>query len=427
MDFFYDNQIRRYILQFQRIFSNMKTERADGRGGTIQSTIPIVRGDMSRNVASILQGNTQNATMPIPCFSVSIERLTIAPERRATPTHESAVHTTERHFDGVNYTNRPGNRTTVERYMGVPYDLYVNLGILTSNIDTKLQIIEQIMTIFNPALQLTQTDNYLDWTSVFEVELMDITWSEDFGDGRTISTLNFKIPIWINPPAKIKRQTLIEQIVTNLSTNIGSDESIRIGRSIVSPGDCSVNVEQNGEGSLVLTLTPNHESFRGNWVDLLALYGKVEMDTTKISLNGNSDIEDFSNVIVGYVTDIDEMKLTLTIDVSTLPSPTLAPVLDLLWSVSDIPISPNIGDRYILVDSTGSTITNVEDGGIIEMGNTGWFSTSPSSGDIVTVLSQFTMVSFDESWAYSYLGEYVAGYWRILDMITSEIENGTDC
>ena len=65
--------------------------------------------------------------------------------------------------------------------------------------------------MFNPSIQLQQNTNPLDWTSVFEVELTDMQWSNrsiPAGVDETIdvSTLTFTLPIWLSPPAKVKRQ-----------------------------------------------------------------------------------------------------------------------------------------------------------------------------------------------------------------------------
>ena len=58
MDYFYDKQVRRYITQFMRIFIGFKFEAGDGE----QQVVPVVYGDMSRQVANIIKENTENKT-----------------------------------------------------------------------------------------------------------------------------------------------------------------------------------------------------------------------------------------------------------------------------------------------------------------------------------------------------------------------------
>ena len=61
--------------------------------------------------------------------------------------------------------------------MPVPYNLTIQMDLWSNNTDTKLQVLEQIFILFNPSIQLQSNSNPLDWTSVFEVELTDIAWS----------------------------------------------------------------------------------------------------------------------------------------------------------------------------------------------------------------------------------------------------------
>ena len=74
-----------------------------------------------------------------------------------------------------------------------------------------------MFVLFNPSIQLQSNDNPLDWSSVFEVELTDIAWSSrgipaGVDENLDIATLTFAVPIWISPPAKVKRQTIIQRI-----------------------------------------------------------------------------------------------------------------------------------------------------------------------------------------------------------------------
>ena len=41
----------------------------------------------------------------------------------------------------------------------------------------KLQILEQILVLFNPSLEVQTTDNYIDWTSLTHVMLESVNWS----------------------------------------------------------------------------------------------------------------------------------------------------------------------------------------------------------------------------------------------------------
>jgi hypothetical protein len=66
---------------------------------------------------------------------------------------------------------------TIEKLMPVPYDLEVNLDIWTSNTNQKLQLLEQLLTLFNPSLEIQSTENFIDWTSLSVMYLEQVTWS----------------------------------------------------------------------------------------------------------------------------------------------------------------------------------------------------------------------------------------------------------
>ena len=68
--YFYDEQIRRFLLQFARIFSNFEVEyggneAGQGPGSTVDTLIrvPVRYGDASRQAQTILQNNSA-ADMP---------------------------------------------------------------------------------------------------------------------------------------------------------------------------------------------------------------------------------------------------------------------------------------------------------------------------------------------------------------------------
>jgi hypothetical protein len=55
--FFYDEQIRRFLLQFTRIFSNFQVEYGRNEEGTAHTLVrvPIRYGDSSRQVQTIIR------------------------------------------------------------------------------------------------------------------------------------------------------------------------------------------------------------------------------------------------------------------------------------------------------------------------------------------------------------------------------------
>lgn len=255
---FHDNQIRRYLTQLIRMFSNFSVRENDGK----IRAIPVTYGDMARQVANIIRENSENKLPSVPRMSVYITNLEVDRNRTSDSSFVSKVNIRERAFDQNNreYLNKQGKNYTVERLMPVPYNLTINVDIWTSNTDQKLQVLEQLLMIFNPSLELQTTDNFVDWTSITTVELTNINYSSRSIPVGTeseidIATLTFVTPIYISPPTKVKRLG----VITNIITSVFNEQtgSIELGLSRPQTGDSglynSASIKITEERNLVNT------------------------------------------------------------------------------------------------------------------------------------------------------------------------------
>ena len=98
--------------------------------------------------------------------------------------------------------------------------LIFNHSIFSTN--TNLQILEQILYLFNPDFEIQKSDNYIDWTSLSYVELTGITFSSrsiPVGADTEIdvATMTFSMPIWLSPPVKVKKLGVIQKIIMSIS------------------------------------------------------------------------------------------------------------------------------------------------------------------------------------------------------------------
>ena len=253
---FYDEQIRRFLLQFARIFSNFNVEYGRNEEGTNHTLIrvPVRYGDSSRQVSTVMQNNSPNALPSTPLMTFYITSLDYDRPRMQEPYHVSKMNVRQRYYDTATdtYETTQGNAFTIERLMPVPYSLTINLDIWTSNTNQKFQLLEQIIPLFNPALEIQSTDNFIDWTSLSVVELESSRWSSrtipvGTEDPIDIATLTFKIPIWITSPAKVKKLGVVERIVASVfdangdAANAIMDNDLLMGtRQIFTPFDYQV-------------------------------------------------------------------------------------------------------------------------------------------------------------------------------------------
>ena len=216
---FYDGQIRRYIGQTIRALSNFTVKYADGS----LVRIPVMYGDADKQVASILRNNSENKINSTPRIAVYVSALSMDRARLADATYVGKVHIREREYDAVNdvYGQAQGKNYTVERLMPTPFTLTLKADIWASNTDQKLQILEQLLVLFNPSLELQTSDNYIDWTSLTVLELKDLTWSsravpQGTGDAIDIATMTLETPIFLSPPVKVKHLGVITNIITSI-------------------------------------------------------------------------------------------------------------------------------------------------------------------------------------------------------------------
>lgn len=442
LDYWYDEQIKRYLLQIIRVFSHFKVKE-NTKNGVKLNRVPARYGDISRMVASILRGNSENVINSAPFISVTIGSVQVARDRTHEPYLVDTRQVAEREWDkeAKAYTSNQGNLYTTQRYMPVPYNMTISVDIWTTNTDTKLQILEQIFVLFNPSLQLQQNDNPLDWTSVFELELTDIQWSSrsvpaGVDETLDIANLQFAVPIWISPPAKVKKQSIIQTIIADVHS-VKSLDSLSFDSSyydffgdiddtaeiVVTPNDYHLQID--GANAVLL----NNADRGQNWSDLIEMQGSLS-ETSKLKLNISSDSDSDLNMITGRVTvnPIDPTKLIFNLDTDTLPSNTLDDIIKIIDPRANHPgdgtlDNADIGQRYLITETLDADAwpnwgIDAGESDIIEYNGTNWtvaFDASAiSTNQYVTNSYTNKQYKWDgSSWISSHEGVYRPGFWRI--------------
>ena len=459
---FYDGQVRKFLTQFIRILSNFSVETGRGSDGSVNlRAVPVVYGDPTRQVANIIRQNSENTLQYAPRIAAYVRELNYDRERMQNPYHIEKQHLRERDVDSDgNYTNQLGAGFTVEKVMPSPFRLEVSADIWTTNTDQKLQIMEQILYLFNPDFEIQKTDNYIDWTSLSYVELTGTTFSSRTipvgADSEIdIATLTFSMPIWLSPPVKVKKLGVVQKIIMSIYDDDGGIAKGLIdgeltSRSYITPnnfgllvtgnqlrllGSTGTNVKSGGDGFQTGANEPNNfdpfETFGPavNWKVLLDQYGKVTNGTSQIRLtqpNGNE--------IVGTIatTTLDDTILLYTIDDDTIPSNSLTAVKKIINPATFNPGTPANGDRYLVINDVGDSTSSFQSatwgtlvasvGDIIEYNSTTskWniafdASNPDSTQHYVTNLNTGIQYRFNGTeWVKSYEGVYTQGNWSIV-------------
>lgn len=207
--YFYEGQLRSYLLQFCHIFAGLQVQTGKGECDAEFITVPISVGSRDRVVAAIAAGNTQNRPFSIPAMTANITGIELSPNRKGTGIVDRRLHMPR---GGV----FPDDLKTLVRVMPIPYVLSLELSIYASNIQQRDQILEQILILFNPTLEIQTSDVAEDWTKLTTVELTGINNEENNppgGDRRIIMwSLNFSMPIQISIPMDI-RDELVKKII----------------------------------------------------------------------------------------------------------------------------------------------------------------------------------------------------------------------
>jgi hypothetical protein len=462
MQHFYDGQIRRYIAQMVRMMSGFKYKDANGK----EVTVPTMYGDLSRQSGSIIRDNSENKLMNAPRISLYVSGLALDRPRTQNPTHVSKVNIRQRgeitndNGDVIGYDETQGDSYTVERIMPTPYKLSCKADILTSNTDMKLQILEQILMLFNPSLEIQTTDNYVDWTSLSVVDLTDVNFSSRTIPVGTeseldIASLTFETPIWISPPTKVKRLGVITNIVMNVLDETGTLDTNFLGNTplateYVNDGNYGVLVYDNTVTLLKPTNIVEEDWDSGlsaggdpvSWQQVLEAYpGKFKADISQIFIRKDNGAE-----VVGRLAEDpnDDTKLLVNWDADTYPEGTLisgtAAInrsnVDAVIDPSRYNPNPISGNpRYLILEDIGDTSNSdgpdawKSTGGddlyahandIIEWTGAEWEVIFDSTDETVqtpvytTNLRTGVQYKWDgEIWSKSYEGEYPKGFWRI--------------
>jgi uncharacterized protein (DUF736 family) len=343
--------------------------------------------DPDRQVAHIINQNSENVVQTAPMIAIYMSELELDTSRLSDSSYVGKVHIRERSFneETQEYENNQGNSYTVERLMPTPYKLGIKVDIWSTSTDQKLQILEQILMLFNPSLEIQTTDNYIDWTSLTVVDLVSTNLSSrsvpvGAATEIDIATLTLSTPIWISPPAKLKRLGVVTAIISNIfsqqsepygdyAQGLGVDPQAtdiapitQIARFAENPGNYSLEVTVNIAKLLGFDIK------YPNWKSIVEKYtGEYRAGLSRVYLRLAS-----GSVVVGYfsINPLVEDQITINWDPDTYPgnSSIASDVRTSLGTIDAIidpkktgprdsklpPLVP--GSRYLIIDNIGGGV-----------------------------------------------------------------------
>lgn len=470
MQHFYDGQIRRYITQMIRLMSNFSYKDGDGK----LTQVPVMYGDITRQVGHIVRDNSENKIPSAPRIGVYITGLELDRDRLADASFVGKVHLRERDYDETNneYLNTQGKNVTVERLMPTPYKLTVSADIWSTNTEQKLQIMEQILMLFNPSLEIQTTDNYIDWTSLSVVDLESVNFSSRSMPTGTeseidVGSLTFTTPIYISPPVKVKKLG----VITNIIMSMFNEDTGNVDLGATMPELKRYNDEfgegvfmEDKDGTTTRKDTAGLAITAYNDYDLLVLGNTAQLIHRGVV--GNTNWNGFFEALPGtFRSGLSQLQLTRldinqSVNGTVAVNPTDETTLIINWDEDTIPsdmvLTGSTGDRNkidYIIDPTNFNPTTIKSNGVrvLLLGSIGsatntdgadaWKNNDgtdfiASENDIVEWTGTKWQILFDSStvsdikfvtnlntsiqykwtgteWVKSIEGEYRNGAWRI--------------
>jgi hypothetical protein len=369
-NFHYSAQLRNWILQVIRVFSGLQVQyNVDASGNQLYMTVPIIWGDGSMQAATIQRLNSENMMPTIPMMSIYINNLKYDRSRSQDPTYVDSKNLRTRQYDPISNTFLPlqGNAYTIKRPMPAPYKMEMRLDIVTSNTQQKMQILEQILPLFNPAMEIQKSDNFLAWDSLSYLELTDTIWSSrtiPVGQGTDttydITTLQFESPIWMTLSASVSKMNVIFKVITDIIELSDCNDLMFGTRSVVTFNNYGIFVQNGIIKILKQGLTsPNIVGVYGqpqDWGAILSSYGNLRPGVSQISLS----YADNANEVIGTITidPSDSTNMLYNIDETSLPINTIPPITGIVNPMEVAPgfglPFPTSGQSYLLTGNIGS-------------------------------------------------------------------------
>ena len=462
--YFFDEQIRRYLIQFARMFSGFQVEFGRNEAGAANTgdtlyRVPVRYGDSSRQVQVILQENSASNMPSTPLMTFYITGLDFDRPRMQNPTYVDNKSIRQREYDSATgtYETTQGNAFQVERYMPAPYKLSINLDIWTSNTNQKMQLLEQILPLFNPSLEIQSSDSFMDWTSLSIVELVSTGWSSrsipmGTEDPIDIATIKFALPVWLSLPAKVKKLGVVETIIASIYDGKGDmvnairNNDLLLGtRQYITPYGYQVVLIGNKLQILARSAVVDEsndqlpppdpvEPSNLNWTPVVNMYGTLRPGISMIALNQEDGSQVFGTVAFDPTND---QFLLFTLIEESIPPNTLSPVSSVINPLASGPgyglPAAVVGQRYLLTDDTGSDngyavawtgtsgqilVANRND--IIQYDGSQWivsFDSSSSPNNIQYCTNIVTEIQYKWTgiaWVKSYQGLYEGGRWSLI-------------
>ena len=207
-EYFYNEVFRSVIIAFGSLFNGLEIKHKNGDETVSIIKVPLAYGPTQKFLARLQQQADLNKPiqMSLPRMSFEFMGVQYDPTRKSTQTQSF-------------YITDPTDGTKVKKaYLPVPYNMQLELSVMTKLNDDALQIVEQILPYFQPAYQIPiKFLSGLNDKKDDAIQLDNITMEDDYeGNFDTrralIYTLRFTAKTYLYGPISDVSQDVIKKV-----------------------------------------------------------------------------------------------------------------------------------------------------------------------------------------------------------------------
>ena len=216
----YNKIIRKCVIGFGTLFNNIEC-RKENKDGSVYSRmkVPLAYGPRQKFLARLEQQAdlNQKVAITVPRLSFEMTGISYDSSRKLAP---------------ITLNTKSGDKDTIRKqYTPVPYNIDFELNVISKTNDESLEILEQIVPVFQPSYQMTikLIEEMKDYRDI-PIILNSISYSDDyegsFDDRKiTLVTMQFTCKTYIFGP--VGTQGPIKKAKADIYTNMPSAATTR--------------------------------------------------------------------------------------------------------------------------------------------------------------------------------------------------------
>lgn len=231
----YHEIFRKTVVAFGTLFNNIELRRSNE-----VMKVPLAYGPKQKFLARLDQmsdPNNKRVQITLPRISFEINGIQYDPSRKVSPTQKLRI---------ANPNDDEANKNV---FMPVPYNLSFELSIISKNQEDGLQILEQILPVFQPHYNLSiKLLPEMNETKDVPVILSNIDYEDDYeGDFATrraiIYTLQFTVKTYLYGP--VTESKTIKKTVVDYYTDIDTTSAPREVRYTTTPDPVDADADDD--------------------------------------------------------------------------------------------------------------------------------------------------------------------------------------